>query len=225
MIPYYDSIYPHELTGGQLDQVLALGWYRMHQSIFATSHVEMGGTYRVHWLRYYVPGISDRATHKRIRNRNKKFHFEIEDLTTIRPDHIQLHSRYRASIDFEGALTIQECLFGGFNKKNIFNTKCISVFDDDNLIAGGYFDVGDQAAASILHFYDPLYGRYSLGKYLILLTTDFLKANGFEYYYPGYVVEGLSKMNYKLFLGKQEAKYFDPERGTWEYFQDHILGG
>jgi arginine-tRNA-protein transferase len=84
--------------------------------------------------------------------------------------------------------------------------------------------VGAKTAASILHFYDPTYGKYSLGKYLILLTLDYLKSQHYEFYYPGYVVEGLNKMNYKLFLGKEYAEYFDPETISWKPFQDSILG-
>jgi arginine-tRNA-protein transferase len=135
-----------------------------------------------------------------------------------------LHKRYRSSIDFEGALSIEDCLFGEESTKNIFQTKCISVFDHDRLIAGGYFDVGDKAAASILHFFDPDYGKYSLGKFLILLTIDYLIHHGYDFYYPGYVVEDVAKMNYKLFLGKEDAQYFDPLTSSWKYFDVRILG-
>jgi len=222
--PYYYRLNPEALSGDELDQFLALGWYRMHQNIFTVSHIEQSGLYRVHWLRYILHEIKNHASHRRIRNRNKGFRFTIEDFTAIRADHDDLHRRYRASIDFDGALTIQECLFGDDDTtKNIFNTRCISVFDDGKLIAGGYFDVGENSATSILHFSDPLYQSNSLGKYLILLTVDYLKSNGYTFYYPGYVVEGLPKMNYKLFLGKEEAQYFDPEMVMWKYFQDSIL--
>jgi arginine-tRNA-protein transferase len=185
----------------------------------------MAELFRVHWLRYALIEIKSHLSHRRIRNRNKGFRFVIEDLATIRADHQELHQRYRASINFNGAISIEDCLFGDeqINPNNIYNTKCISVFDSHKLIAGGYFDVGEHSAASILHFFDPLYGRYSPGKYLILLTIDCLRQKGFTFYYPGYVVEGLPKMNYKLFLGKEEAQYFDPETSMWKYFQDNIL--
>lgn len=224
MKPYSYSLNPEEISGSDLDELLALGWYRMHQTIFTSSHVGLDEIYRVHWLRYALSEIRDHDSHRRIRNRNKKFRFIIEDFTVIQADHSHLHRRYRSSIDFDGAWSIEECLFGEeTTDKNIYNTKCISVFDQDKLIAGGYFDVGHKAAASILHFFDPLYKSNSLGKYLILLTIEYLKLNRYEFYYPGYVVEGLSKMNYKLFLGKEAAQYFDPETVTWKYFEESIL--
>lgn len=223
MIPYFNRLRPAEIADSDLDVLLALGWYRMEQTIFTSSHVGLDEIYRVHWLRYAVNEIKDHHSHRRIRKKNKRFSFSIEDLSIIHLSHQQLYSRYRASIDFDGAATIEECLFGEEpSGGNIFKTKCLSVFDNEKLIAGGYFDVGEKAAASILHFFDPAYKKNSLGKYLILLTIDYLKSNGYHYYYPGYVVEGNSKMDYKLFLGKAQAQYFDADGSLWKYFEDRI---
>jgi arginine-tRNA-protein transferase len=215
---------PDSLSGNELDHLLAIGWYRMHQTLFTCSHVELGELYRVHWLRYHIDRIAPRSTHKRIKARAKEFTFSIDDFTEVRDDHRALHARYRASIDFDGAISIEDCLFGdSLTGNNIFRTKTISVFDKDSLVAGAYFDLGARAAASILHFYDPAYARFSLGKLLILLTIDYLRENNFDFYYPGYVVEGLDKMNYKLFLGKEHAEYFDPLVVQWKPFRESIL--
>jgi arginine-tRNA-protein transferase len=223
---YYNSFRPDELTGSDLDKLLALGWYRMHQTIFTSSHVGLEDVHRVHWLRYAIKEIIDHQSHRRIRKSNNRFHSIIEDFKSVRADHKYLHERYYDSIDFDGAISIEECLFGEEENTtiNIYHTKAISVFDGAKLIAGGYFDTGDDSASSILHFYDPLYKEYSLGKFLILLTIDYLRLNEFTYYYPGYVVEGNRKMNYKLFLGKESAQYFDPESVSWKYFSENILG-
>lgn len=135
-----------------------------------------------------------------------------------------LYANYRSSIDFDGAASIQTCLFSEEDPaKNIYKTKCISVFDGDRLIAGGYFDLGGNSATSILHFFDPLYKDYSLGKYLMLLTIDFLTTAGYEFYYPGYVIAGNGKMNYKLFIGKEATYYFAPETISWKHFEERIL--
>lgn len=221
---YYDRVNPESITGQQLDALLALGWYRMHQNVFTTSHVELGEIYRVHWLRYPVQSVRAHRSRQRIRRRNHPFTVSIEPFSSIGLAHHQLHQKYRAAIDFDGALSIEECLFGEPPvRNNIFQTHCISVYDRGNLIAAGYFDTGETAAASILHFFHPAYKRYSLGKYLILLTLDFLNNNGYRLYYPGYVVEGLSKMDYKLFLGREQAQYFHPSSAQWLPFEDSIL--
>jgi len=224
MQPYYHNLQPVSLSGAQLDQLLMLGWYRMHQHVFTTSHVQLDDVYRVHWLRYTLDELKPHASHQRIRKRARNFSHRIESFT-LREEHQELHQRYYAFIDFDGAPSIVDCLFGdGPTTHSIFTTKTISVYDGDNLIAAGYFDLGQEGAASILHFFDPSYARYSLGKYLILLTIDYLRANNFRFYYPGYVVEGNPKMDYKLFLGRMQAQYFEPLTADWKYFQESILG-
>jgi len=208
----------------ELDFLLAHGWYRMHQSIFTSSHLHLEEPYRVHWLRYPLVEIKTHASHKRIRKRCQAFRYTIEELSVIRADHEALYATYRSSIDFDGASSIYGCLFGeDESAKNIYKTKYISVFDGERLIAGGYFDLGGNSATSILHFFDPLYKDYSLGKYLMLLTVDFLTSAGYEFYYPGYVVTGNDKMNYKLFIGREATYYFAPETISWKHFEDRIL--
>lgn len=223
---YHKTLDLDSLSGSELDHYLAMGWYRMHQHIFTSTHLLGEEIWRVHWLRFPVGEIAERSGHRRIRKRNQAFQVTIGNFYGIRQDHEELYSRYRGSIDFNGAQTIHESLLDEADAgRNIFNTQCISVCDGEKLIAGGYFDLGDYAGTSILHFYDPEYKRYGLGKYLILLTLDYLKDKGYAFYYPGYVIAGNPKMDYKLFLGREAAEYFDPGTETWRPFHEHILLG
>ena len=57
---------------------------------------------------------------------------------------------------------------------------------------------------------------------MMLLTIDFLRSTSCNFYYPGYLVSGISKMDYKLFIGKGATQYFDPERKTWKRFEEDI---
>jgi leucyl-tRNA---protein transferase len=225
MIAYHHSESPAELQGTELDRRLADGWFRMHEDIFTTSHLfTQDDIYRVHWLRYNLHHLSDRPSLRRLRKLNAPFRVECEDFSGIRADHEELFKKYRASIDFDGADSVAHALFGEApTGRNIYQTKCLSVFDSDRLIAGGYFDLGERAGTSILHFFDPGYRRSSLGRFMMLRTVDYLLEHGFLFYYPGYVVAGKSKMNYKLFLGRDVATYFDPATGMWLPFDEKIL--
>lgn len=225
VIAYHHAEYPEALTGGELDRRLAAGWFRMNQGIFTTTHLYTDDNFfRVHWLRYELSRIADRVSHRRIRRMNAGFDITIEKLSSIRLDHALLFARYRASITFDGAASISHAMLDDESpEKYIFETYCISIIDNNRLIAGGYFDVGEKSGASILHFFDPEYRRYSLGRYMMLVTIDYLRSNGFTHYYPGYVVSGKEKMNYKLFLGRDLAEYFDPSTGIWRPFDDRIL--
>lgn len=197
----------------------------MHQEIFTTTHLFSGDeVYRVHWLRFPIASIREKASHRRLRRKNAGFRVSVEDFAGIPTAHEELYSVYRASIDFDGADSVHHALFGDAEgSTNLFHTKSISVYLGDRLIAAGYLDVGHRSGASILHFYDPEFRRYSLGKYLILLSLDLLRDQGKEFYYPGYIVAGREKMNYKLFLGKEIASYFDVSRRTWLPFDERIL--
>jgi len=225
VIAYHRAEHPESLEGAELDRRLAAGWFRMHQDIFTTTHLYTDDDfYRVHWLRYELDKITDRVSHKRIRKLNAGLEVTIEKFSSIRVDHTLLFARYRAGINFDGASSISHALFDDQSPdKNIFDTYCISIIDDNRLVAGGYFDIGEKSGTSILHFFDPEYRRYSLGRYMILLTIDYLKAKGFTHYYPGYVVSGKEKMNYKLFLGRELAEYYDPSAGVWCPFDEQIL--
>lgn len=215
--PYFDIRYPDALSGGELDQLLALGWFRMHQTIFTTSHLQREGLFRVHWLRFELEQLQVHRSHKRLRNRNRQFSAEISPLHHVPAEHEELFARYRACIDFDGAESVAGWLWGDEpHRASIYQTHCLAIRDGGKLIAGGCFDLGNDSAASILHYFDPAYARFSLGRYLMLCTLDYLRGCHYRYYYPGYVVEGDAKMDYKLFLGPEAAHYFDPEIAQWK---------
>ena len=224
MEPFFYRVKPRQLSLVQLDEVLSRGWYRMRQDLFTISHLaEEFGFYRVHWLRFDVNRIVSHRSHRRIRKNHVQCRVVIEPLITISEEHRNLHRKYRRSIDFDGVRSIQEGLFGEEVTESIFSTWSISVYDGVNLVAAGYFDVGAESASSILHFFDPDYAQFSPGKFLILCTIDFMRSKGLQWYYPGYVVAGKPKMDYKLFLGREVAKYFSPKEQMWKPFVDQIL--
>lgn len=188
----------------------------MHQSLFTTSHIELSQIYPVHWLRYNVNEVNESRQSIRIRRKCRSFDWEVSDASDWQSLE-GLYARYRSHITFDGAASIQECLFGdGSVQHSIFDTRCIRVVNKGEVVAASFFDLGDRSAASILNFFHPDYRKYSLGKYMMLLNVDFLKLQGLNWYYPGYVVEGLSKMDYKLFLGPREARFFHPGTGQWK---------
>jgi arginyl-tRNA--protein-N-Asp/Glu arginylyltransferase len=222
IIAYHFAIAPEKVASVDLDTALSRGWFRMRQIIFTTTHLNPEECLRVHWLRYVLSKIRGHHSHRQIRKVNGRFAVEIKPLVVISVEHEELYSKYHAAINF-GADSIHQALIGEDEDRRVFTTHCISIREGDKLIAAGYFDTGKHSAASILHFYDPEYKRCSLGKYLILVTADFLKANRFKLYYPGYVIAGKSKMNYKLFVGAEATQYFDPGTRSWKDFDDKIL--
>jgi leucyl-tRNA---protein transferase len=224
-MPYYDVLSPAACRGEELDIMLSLGWYPMGQTIFTTSHLFSDGEdppQRVHWLRYPVGDIRERTSHRRIRRRNREFSLELADPFCHRAELDRLYETYLNSVDFDGYPTIAKatCGRGG---GNIYDSKALVVRDGDRLAACGIFHRGARSAASVLHFYDPAYKWYSPGKFLILSTLDYCRSEGIDWYYPGYVIEGNPKMDYKLFLGEETVQYYLPEpsplRGSWQPYR------
>ena len=226
---YYDILKPTRCTREEFDILLSLGWYPMGQAIFTTSHLfkdENTIPKRVHWLRYPVASVRERTSHRRIRNKNRHFEMELADPFVHMAELDTLYEKYQNSIDFDGYSNIGKATFGG-DESNIYDTKAIIIRDGDRIISCGIFHEGVTSAASIIHFYDPDFCRFSPGKYLILKTLDYCRLRGIELYYPGYIIQGNPKMNYKLFLGQEVAHYYHPEpnplSGSWLPFQSDIL--
>lgn len=219
---YYDVIHMKKCQGKDFDLLLSLGWYPMGQKVFTTSHLfkEDGSPpLQVHWLRFPVAAVSNRASHRRIRNKNHNFDFELAAPFEHRKDLDELYVRYLDSVNFSGYDSIGKATFVA-EQDNIYQSKAIIIRDQGKVISCGIFSEGETSVASILHFFDPRYKRYSPGKYLILKTLDYCRDSGKSLYYPGYVIEGDNKMDYKLFLGEDAAYYYYPEphplSGTWK---------
>ena len=205
------------IRGDALDFYLAQGYYRMQQELFTCHFVPFGGRlYSAHWLRLVLPRVEWGPEQRRLLRRNARF------AATVRPfrltdEHEELYARYRSAITFDAAPTIEAVLLGG-EAHNVFNTFVIELRDGERLIAAGIFDRGERSLAGILNFYDPTYRQHSLGKYLLLLKTDYACRLGLDYYYPGYVVHDYSKFDYKLFACAAATEVFDCVRSQWQPF-------
>lgn len=226
---YYEVLKPTQCTGIEFDILLSLGWYPMGQSIFTTSHLfrdEEPVPLKVNWLRYPVAIVRDRASHRRICRKNRHFEMELAEPFTHSAELDALYQKYLKSVDFDGYSTIEKATYNN-GELNIYDSKAMIVRDGERIISCGIFHKGVTSVASILHFYDPEYYRFSPGKYLILKTLDYCRSQRIDWYYPGYVVQGNPKMNYKLFLGRELVQYYFPEphplSGSWLPFRTEIL--
>ena len=110
------------------------------------------------------------------------------------------------------APTLRDSLLDGENL-NIFDTQEVAVYDGERLVAFSFFDLGKNSVASIMGIYDPAYSKYSLGFFTMLMEIAFAQENDFEFYYPGYVVPGYERFDYKLRIG--EVQYYDLAASAW----------
>ncbi|MBN2658160.1 MAG: GNAT family N-acetyltransferase [Spirochaetales bacterium] len=226
---YYEVLNPPECREDIFDILLSLGWYPMGQTIFTTSHLfreDDSIPAEVFWLRYHIPSLAEKTSHRRIRKKNSCFEIELADPFVHSEELNDLYGKYLSSVNFDGYESVENATYREC-EPNIYRSKAFLVRRHGKLVSCGIFHQGALSVASVLHFYDPEYRKFSPGKFLILKTLDYCRTEGLEWYYPGYVIRGNPKMDYKLFLGEDKAQYYLPEpnplSGTWLPFRSELL--
>lgn len=207
--------------GDSLDYALADGYFRMGNDIFTTNEVFVGNYGKsaiydpVFWLRLNLKKAKETTSTKRIKKKCARFSFSIQKAEITNEIEL-LYYEYFLATKFDGYPTCQECIPEMNTENAVFDTYMICIRDQGKLIAVGYFDMGKKAVMSVLHFYHPDYKRYSLGKFLMLITKDFAQDDKMDFVYPGYFFLGSDKMDYKLFPQKESIEVFLPKDKTWE---------
>lgn len=205
---------PVKLPPEMLDDFLFRGWFRMGQNIFTTNFLNFKGQfYSAIWLRVHLPAYQGDNTERKLRKLNARFTVHVRP-ATITEEKEELFARYRSTLAFEASASVRQLLFGKATL-NVFDTREVVIYDGDQLVACGFFDLGYNSAAGITSFYDPQYKKHSLGKYLIYLKMNFCKEAGLEYFYPGYFVPGYSFFDYKLTIGKKQLEFLDFVTEQW----------
>lgn len=215
---FAEKHYPETMLPEELDAYLAKGWYRMGQTIFTTHYLCFGRTfYSAIWVRLALEGHSFSKSLRRIIRRNQeRFRTELRP-ASITPEKEKLYSKYRAYFSGMLAPTLRDSLLDG-DEFNIYNTFEVAVYDGHRLAGLSYFDLGAESAASITGIYDPVYQKYSIGIYTMLMEIVFCQQTGLKYFYPGYVVPGYPRFDYKLRIG--DVTYFDLSTDSWKPFRE-----
>ena len=215
--------YPtNSLKGEQLDEYLARGWFRMGQSIFTTNFLKFNGSlFSAIWLRIDLLTFKPSKTQQKLQKLNAKFRVEIKPSTLLTFEHLVLFNKYKNYVPFDAAPSLTHLLYDD-KISNVFDSYEVSIYDNKKLIAGGFFDLGNEASTGITCFYDPDYQKYSLGKYLMFLKIDFSKNRGMSYFYPGYFAPNYPMFDYKLDLAKPFLKFLDLSTNQWKPFEEYI---
>jgi arginine-tRNA-protein transferase len=209
---------PQSLAPKALDQYLEKGWFRMGQTLFTTNFLCFGGQfYSAVWLRIDLSDFKGDKTYNKLTRLNARFRAVVGQ-AQLTDEKEKLFSLYRENVPFQASTSIQHLMYGK-SSENIFDTWEISLYDDARLIAVGFFDLGDSAAAGISSFYHPDYKKYSLGKYLIYCKIAYCQEKGLRHFYPGYFVPGYNYFDYKLMIGREALRFLTLQSGKWEYIE------
>ena len=206
--------YPEFLPHRKLDEYLDQGWFRMGQMIFTCRFLCFDGKlYTAVWTRLALKDYSFRKSLRKIfKKNNERFRIVIRR-AEFNAEKENLYNIHRQRFDGYVSTNLRKSLFGDADY-NIYDTWETCIYDGDQLVGASFFDLGNDSIASIMGLFHPDYNKYSLGFYTMLLEIDFGLKNQAAYYYPGYVVPGYDKFDYKLRVG--DTDYFDPDIGEWK---------
>lgn len=218
-----DVATPAPAIGGEmLDFYLNRGYYRMQQELFTCQFLPIENSlHTVHWLRLRLAEVQYGPEQRRLLRLNAQFAVSIQPFQ-LTDEYEALYEQYRAGIDFDAPLTVESFILGGA-AHNVFNTAVVEVRDGERLIAAGIFDRGGRSLAGIMNFYHLAYRKYSLGKYLMLLKIEHARQQQHIFYYPGYLVQGYPKFDYKLFACRAATEVFDCVENRWLPFSWEVV--
>lgn len=206
---YTEIHYPiQKIPPEKLDQYLADGWFRMGQTIFTCWFLFMeSGFYSAIWIRQHLKEFKFKRSSRKLLSRNGKiFRYRIGKVE-IDYQKERLYKKHKVRFDNRGYSSLRQSLMGG-STFSIFDTRQIEVFLEDELVAVSFFDVGKNSMASISGIFNPKYQKYSLGFYTMLLEMEYALEKGMEHYYPGYIVPGNPRFDYKTRIGNVEFFQF-----------------
>lgn len=185
----------------------------MGQTIFTTHFLCFGDQfYSTLWIRQNLENYTFRKSLRKILRKNDqqfRCHFGAVELTDEKE---LLYQLYRQNFPGVIAPSLLESLQDG-GETNVYKTVEFSVYDGDKLIALSFFDLGETSVASILGIYHPAYTNQSLGFYTMIKEMEYAMEQGFKYFYPGYIVPGYQRFDYKTRIGAVD--YFNMRTGRW----------
>jgi arginine-tRNA-protein transferase len=206
---------PTVLTPQELDAYLERGWFRMRQNIFTTNFVHFKDQfYSALWLRVSLADLMHDSNRDKLFRQNAIFRTEIRP-ASVTAEKEELYTRYREQISFEPMASLTQLLYGDLPSISIYNTFEVAVYDEDKLIAIGFFDIGGVSAAGIVSVYDPAYKKYSLGKYIVYSKMEYCRKRSLQYFYPGYFVPGYKAFDYKLTIGRSALHFLALQTQQW----------
>lgn len=205
--------YPQEIFPEELDSYLAKGWFRMGQTIFTCRFITFQDIlYTTVWLKLSLVGNEFSKSQRKLIRKNRNQFNVVRRKAIFDSEKEELYKIHRRRFSGHVARTLRSSLFGD-TSFNIYDTYEIAIYDEGQLIGCSFFDRGEKALASIMGMFHPDYHKSSLGYYTMLEEIFYGQQQGYEEYYPGYVVPGYAKFDYKLRVG--DTDYYDEESGVW----------
>ena len=149
---------------------------------------------------------------RRVFNRGRReleYRWQTPTVDSQRVELFNLHRNVRNLASHDGP--IDDDSYAAFLVSSFGRADELSLYHDGNLVCVSIVDVGAESLSAVYTFFDPQFGRYSLGTYAILRQIQRAVDDNLRFVYLGMYVAENSHLNYKGRFGKQERRI----RGRW----------
>lgn len=187
-----------------LDRCLALGWRTTGQSIYNCNFLALdtGDLVSVLPCRLPLAGHQfSKSMRKILRRNSERYTTKIRVADLMKGEESRVNNAYKQQNLSKTLPDLSYHTFSAFHQQFVLNTHQVAVYDGKELIACSYFDLGKQAAYGKAAIYDPKYAKEQLGLFTMIQEIEFCKAQGMDFYYPGYVSEDTPLFDYKHRIG------------------------
>ena len=123
---------------------------------------------------------------------------------TVDERRIELFNQHRSQRDLGSGESVDARSYAAFLSDTCCDTKELSIYRDDQLIAIAIIDVGKISISAVYTHFDPAESRYSLGTYAILKQIQWAQESNRDYVYLGMYVADNRHLNYKARFGPQQ---------------------
>ena len=205
-----------------LDDYLTDGWRPSGQAIYTSNYLRTNAdaVHGVLQVRIPLADFSFKKRHRKLLRRNaSRFRTTVEragypdaELRAVNARYMAVHPE-KTREDLEIHVVTPDGV-------RVLDTHLIRVYDGDRLVAFSYFDLGVTRAYAKAGIYDPDYQQDSLGIYTFLLELEYVLANGYTHYHPGYVSPTFPAFHYKLSFGPVEVRRLSD--GTWMTYTEEL---
>ncbi len=198
------------------DYLLASGFYRMQHMMFTCNETITGNDDQyipVFWLRTVLQKCKLHKSAKTILKKCAGYTVIIQQAYV--DDEIEnLYAEYKKHVAFTVSKSCADYLHHELLPQP-FDSMMVQVYDDEQLIATGYFDKSNNAIAGIMNIYHPSYRQYSLGKFLILQKLQYALSQNMLFYYTGYISTESTRFDYKTFPDVEAVEVLLPIEQKW----------
>jgi arginine-tRNA-protein transferase len=209
------------LTGEDFDVLLSEGDRRAGPVLYRT---ECPSCTACEALRIPVERLVLTKSQRRVFRLNERdIRIEVGDPISS-PERVTLYNRHRDERGLarsEGPINAAE--YHLQYVESCVETREVRYLLDDQLIAVSILDIGERSASSVYHYFDPSFGRRSLGVYSVLKEVELCRSWGMDWYYLGLWVGECASLAYKSIYHPHQRR----RDGVWREYssagEEHVV--